>query len=152
MAAHSEMTQEFSADLEFLEQDTSFWSAQGLTELSELDRTLELASGLRNLLHEYREVRRSGATLSEELGRRERRFALEPRILDTMGLMRRAMTGSRGPRDGASDSDGESGGDNSEPSGLGNSNNRNGSGGKESYQAELIYEPLDEGVLLEPPE
>lgn len=152
VAAHSEMTQEFSADLEFLEQDTSFWSAQGLTELSELDRTLELASGLRNLLNEYREVRRPGATLSEELGRRERRFALEPRILDTMGLMRRAMTGSRGPRDGASDSDGESGGDNSEPSGLGNSNNRNGSGGKESYQAELIYEPLDEGVLLEPPE
>ena len=152
VAAHSEMTQEFSADLEFLEQDTSFWSAQGLTELSELDRTLELASGLRNLLNEYREVRRPGATLSEELGRRERRFALEPRILDTMGLMRRAMTGSRGPRDGASDSDGESGGDNSEPSGLGNSNNRNGSGGKESYQAELIYEPLDDGVLLEPPE
>ena len=150
VAAHSEITQEFSADLEFLEQDTSFWSAQGLTELSELDRTLELASGLRNLLNEYREVRRPGATLSEELGRRERRFALEPRILDTMGLMRQAMTGSRGPKGGASASDGESGGDNSEPPGLRSSNNGQTSGGREGYQTELTYEPLDDGILPEP--
>ena len=96
VAAHSEITEEFSADLEFLEQDMSFWSAQGLTELAELDRTLELAAGLRNLLNEYREVRRPGATLSEERGRRERRSALEPRIIDTMGLVRQAMSGARG--------------------------------------------------------
>ena len=93
VAAHSEINQEFSADLEFLEQDTSFWSAQGLTELAELDRTLELAEGLKRLLTEYRDVRRPGNTLSEELGRRERRFALEPRILDTMAMMRQAMSG-----------------------------------------------------------
>ena len=96
VTAHSEITEEFSADLEFLEQDMSFWSAQGLTELAELDRTLELAAGLRNLLNEYREVRRPGATLSEERGRRERRSALEPRIIDTMGLVRQAMSGARG--------------------------------------------------------
>ncbi|CAI8036732.1 hypothetical protein GBAR_LOCUS20576 [Geodia barretti] len=150
VAAHSEITQEFSADLEFLEQDTSFWSAQGLTELSELDRTLELASGLRNLLNEYREVRRPGATLSEELGRRERRFALEPRILDTMGLMRQAMTGGRGSRGGATGSDADSGGDSSEPSGLRSSNNGQTSGGRENYQTELTYEPLDDGIVPEP--
>lgn len=94
LAAHAEITQEFSADLEFLEQDTSFWSAQGLTELPELDRTLDLADGLKRLLTEYRDVRRPGTTLSEELGRRERRFALEPRILDTMAMMRQAMSGN----------------------------------------------------------
>ena len=93
LAAHTEITQEFSADLEFLEQDTSFWSAQGLTELPDLDRTLDLADGLKRLLNEYRDVRRPGSTLSEELGRRERRFALEPRILDTMAMMRQAMSG-----------------------------------------------------------
>ncbi|MYC31052.1 MAG: hypothetical protein F4X65_13330 [Chloroflexi bacterium] len=93
LAAHAEITQEFSTDLEFLEQDTSFWSAQGLTELAELDRTLDLADGLKRLLSEYRDVRRPGNTLSEELGRRERRFALEPRILDTMAMMRQAMSG-----------------------------------------------------------
>ena len=97
LAAHSEITQEFSADLEFLEQDTSFWSAQGLTELAELDRTLDLADGLKRLLNEYRDVRRPGTTLSEELGRRERRFALEPRILDTMAMMRQAMSGDGDP-------------------------------------------------------
>lgn len=94
LAAHAEITQEFSADLEFLEQDTSFWSAQGLTELPELDRTLDLADGLKRLLNEYRDVRRPGNTLSEELGRRERRFALEPRILDTIAMMRQAMSGN----------------------------------------------------------
>lgn len=103
--AHSEITQEFSADLEFLEQDTSFWSAQGLTELTELDRTLELAEGLKRLLEEYREVRRPGTTLSEELGRRERRFALEPRILDTMSMMRHAMAGIGEPVDGLDSSE-----------------------------------------------
>lgn len=112
VAARSEITQEFSSDLEFLEQDTSFWSAQGLTELSELDRTLELADSLKRLLTEYRDVRRPGNTLSEELGRRERRFALEPRIIDTMAMMRRAMSGNRGG-DGAA-AEGETGGDASE--------------------------------------
>ena len=89
--AHGEIEHEFAPDLEFLEQDISAWSPEGLTDLVELDRTLELAAGLKRLLTEYRDVRRPGNTLSEELTRRERRFALEPRILDTMGLMRQAM-------------------------------------------------------------
>ena len=94
-AANQAIAQEFSTDLEFLEQDTSFWATQSLTELSDLDRALELTSGLRELLVEYRDVRRPGATLSEELVRRERRFALEPRILDSISLLRNAMTGGR---------------------------------------------------------
>ena len=145
VAAHSEITQEFSADLEFLEQDTSFWSAQELTELADLDRTLDMAASLKNLLSEYREVRRPGATLSEEVGRRGRRSVLEPRIIDTMGLMRQAMTGARRARDSASASaGGESDADNSEPSGL-----RLNSGEVTRYSettgaSELTYEPLDD--------
>ncbi len=91
-SVHKEIAQEFAADLEFLEQDTSFWSAQNLTELSELDRALEQAASLKRLLLEYQDVRRPGGTLTEELGRRERRFALEPRILDTVDMIRRIMT------------------------------------------------------------
>ncbi len=150
LEAHTEMIAEFSADLEFLEQDTSFWTAQALTELAELDRTLELASGLKSLLTEYREVRRPGTTLTEELGRRERRFALEPRIIDTMGLMRQAMTGVRGSRRPPTGD--EENGDSQDPSGLADStrpdslrpdSRANGS------QAELPYEPLDGGVIRE---
>ncbi len=149
--AHTEIIDEFSADLEFLEQDTAFWTAQALTELSELDRTLELASGLKSLLSEYREVRRPGTTLTEELGRRERRFALEPRIIDTMGLMRHAMTGVRSAT--TSPSAEEDTGDNQEPSGLAVSprpdsvRSRRGTNGA---QGEMRYESLDSGVILEP--
>lgn len=150
VSAQSEISQEFSADLEFLEQDMSFWSAQELTDLADLDRTLELAASLKNLLSEYREVRRPGTTLSEELGRRERRFALEPRILDTMGLMRQAMTGARSPRS-ASPADGDAGGDNAEPSGL-RSNGRPATAGGNSLQADLVYEALDDGSIPEPSE
>ena len=151
LQAHGEITQEFASDLEFLEQDTSFWSAQELTELPDLDRTLELAASLKNLLTEYREVRRPGATLSEELGRRERRFALEPRIIDTMGLVRQAMTGERAPREGASPA-GESGGDNSESSGLRPGHNVYAANGSDGHASELIYEPLEEGVAPHTPD
>ena len=149
LEAHGEITQEFASDLEFLEQDTSFWSAQALTELQDLDRTLELAASLKNLLTEYREVRRPGATLSEELGRRERRFALEPRIIDTMSLVRQAMTGERNPRSSAS-SGGEAGADGSEPSGLGPSPNGTFADSRDGHGSELTYEALDDGVTLEP--
>ena len=150
VSAQSEITQEFSADLEFLEQDMSFWSAQGLTDLADLDRTLELAASLKGLLNEYREVRRPGNTLSEELGRRERRFALEPRILDTMGLMRQAMTGTRAAR-GAASADGETGEDTSEPSGLRSDAGLSREAGS-NHQGELIYESLDDGQTLDPAE
>ncbi len=115
--AHGEIIHEFSADLDFLEQDTSFWNPQDLTELSELDRTLDLAGSLKSLLHEYRDVRRPGNTLTEELGRRERRFALEPRIIDTMALMRQAMSGGRRGRSSANP-EGESLPDNLDSSNL----------------------------------
>ena len=144
IAAHEEIIQEFSGDLEFLEQDTSFWSPQGLTELSELDRTLELADSLKRLLTEYREVRRPGTTLSEELGRRERRFALEPRILDSMTLIRQAMAGSRGGRE-TSATEGKASDDRSETSGLHRNNGREPPGPAGHYQGELIYEPMEEG-------
>ena len=152
LEAHGEIIEEFSADLEFLEQDTSFWTAQALTELSELDRTLELASGLKSLLTEYREVRRPGNTLTEELGRRERRFALEPRIIDSMGLMRQAMTGVRSPRRAPS-SEEEAGGDNQEPSGLAIRPDRNtlrASSRSNGTQGELPYESMDSDMILEP--
>lgn len=151
LEAHTEIIDEFSADLEFLEQDTTFWTTQALTELSELDRTLELASGLKSLLTEYREVRRPGTTLTEELGRRERRFALEPRIIDTMGLMRQAMSGVRSARMAPSGEDET--GDSQEPSGLADSprldsgSSRRGSNGA---QGELRYEPLGGDVKPEP--
>ena len=151
LEAHNEISQEFASDLEFLEQDTSFWSAQGLTELPDLDRTLELASSLKSLLTEYSEVRRPGATLSEELGRRERRFALEPRIIDTMGLVRQAMTGERSPRRSNS-TDGETGGDGSDPSGLPPRHNGSSLRSLDDYGKELTYEPLDDAVQLEPAE
>ena len=151
LEAHTEITQEFAADLEFLEQDTSFWSAQGLTELPDLDRTLELASSLKSLLTEYSDVRRPGATLSEELGRRERRFALEPRIIDAMGLVRQAMTGERSPRRTAA-ADGDVGGDGSDPSGLPHRNNGSSLRSGADYGKELTYEPLDDGVQTEPAE
>lgn len=150
LEAHTEMIAEFSADLEFLEQDTSFWTAQALTELAELDRTLELASGLNSLLTEYREVRRPGTTLTEELGRRERRFALEPRIIDTMGLMRQAMTGGRVSRRAPTGE--EETGDSQDTSGLAGSprpdSHRPGSRSN-GAQGELPYEPLDSGVNRE---
>ncbi len=149
--AHTEIIEEFSSDLEFLEQDTTFWTAQALTELSELDRTLELASGLKGLLTEYRDVRRPGSTLTEELGRRERRFALEPRIIDTMGLMRQAMTGVRSSRRAEEAAD-ESSGDNQEPPGLGNSplGNPLRTGGRSNgAQAELPYVPMDQDRAAE---
>ena len=151
LEAHTEIKEEFSADLEFLEQDTSFWTAQALTELSELDRTLELASGLKSLLTEYREVRRSGTTLTEELGRRERRFALEPRIIDTVGLMRQAMTGVRSAT--TSQSADEETGDNQDLSGLTDSPRRDSiRTGRRSNgaQGELPYDPLESDVILEP--
>ena len=152
LAAHTEITQEFSADLEFLEQDTSFWSAQGLTELPELDRTLELADSLKRLLTEYRDVRRPGSTLSEELGRRERRFALEPRILDSMAMMRQAMAGRRGGGD-AFASEGEAAGeDGSEPSGLRHNNGREPPGRDGYHQGELIYEPVEDVQPSDPAE
>ena len=69
----------------------------------------------RSLLAEYREVRRPGNTLSEELSRRERRFVLEPRILDTMGLIGQSMSGGRG------------------------------SGAGPAAARELTYEPLEDG-------
>ena len=151
MEAHTEIIGEFSSDLEFLEQDTSFWTGEALTELSELDRTLELASSLKSLLIEYREVRRPGNTLTEELGRRERRFALEPRIIDTMGLMRQAMTGVRSSRVSPS-RDAETG-DSQDASGLADSplrdsvSSRRGSNGA---QGQLRYEPLDSEEAPEP--
>lgn len=113
--ARGEIAGEFAHDLEFLEQDISAWSPEGLTDLGELDQTLELTAGLKRLLAEYREVRRPGNTLSEELSRRERRFVLEPRILDTMGLIGQSMSAARG-------------------SGAGPAANR-----------ELTYEPLEDG-------
>lgn len=118
LEAHTEIMQEFESDLEFLEQDTSFWSVQSLTELADLDRTLDLAASLKSLLNEYRDVRRPGNTLSEELGRRERRFALEPRIIDSMGLMRQAMSGGRG-RESVDSHDRDASSDNADPPGLG---------------------------------
>ena len=124
LEAHSEIMQEFESDLEFLEQDTSFWSVQSLTELSDLDRTLELASSLKNLLNEYRDVRRPGNTLSEELGRRERRFALEPRLIDSMGLMRQAMSGGRG-RENLDSHEQDASSDNADPPGLGHNGRQN---------------------------
>ncbi len=150
--AHTEIVEEFSADLEFLEQDTTFWTAQALTELSELDRTLELASSLKSLLTEYREVRRPGATLTEELGRRERRFALEPRIIDAMGLMRQAMTGMRGSRRSPDEND-ETSGETQESSGLALGPGRNSMRSvrpTNGAQGELPYESLDSEVALEP--
>ncbi len=110
-----EIADEFAPDLAFLEQDISAWSPEGLTDLGELDQTLELAAGLKYLLAEYREVRRPGNTLSEELSRRERRFVLEPRILDTMGLIGQSMSGGRG------------------------------SGAGPAAARELTYEPLEDG-------
>ena len=151
LEAHTEIIGEFSADLEFLEQDTGFWTAQGLTELSELDRALELASGLKGLLTEYREVRRPGTTLTEELGRRERRFALEPRIIDTIGLMRQAMTGLPGARRSA-DTEEEAGGENQDSSGLAPSPYRDTFGpGRRTNgaQGELPYDSLDSDHILE---
>ena len=148
--AHTEILDEFSADLEFLEQDTSFWTAQALTELSELDRTLEVASSLKSLLTEYREVRRPGSTLTEELGRRERRFALEPRIIDTMGLMRQAMTGVRGARMSSSQ-EGEVG-ESQDSTGLTDSARRDPMRSRRSAngaQSEIPSEPLDSGVIRE---
>ena len=148
--AHTEIMDEFSADLEFLEQDTTFWTAQALTELSELDRTLEVASSLKSLLTEYREVRRPGTTLTEELGRRERRFALEPRIIDTMGLMRQAMTGVRSAQVAPS-GEGEIG-DSQDQSGLADSARRDTIRPRRSAngaQGELSSESLDSGVIRE---
>jgi hypothetical protein len=152
LEAHTEIVEEFSADLEFLEQDTTFWTAQALTELSELDRTLELASGLKNLLTEYREVRRPGTTLTEELGRRERRFALEPRIIDIMGLMRQAMTEVRGSKRSPDEGE-ESGGDNQDPPGLAASPRRNSirtAPRSNGAQRELPYNSPDNEVIREP--
>ncbi len=142
--AHGEIEHEFAPDLEFLEQDISAWSPEGLTDLVELDRTLELAAGLKRLLTEYRDVRRPGATLSEELTRRERRFALEPRILDTMGLMRQAMFRDRNPVDGPA-SRNEAEPESAEPSGLRPSLSREPPLQRPGYQGELIYEPSEEG-------
>ena len=147
LQAHGEITQEFASDLEFLEQDTSFWSAQGLTELHDLDRTLELAASLKSLLTEYREVRRPGSTLSEELGRRERRFALEPRIIDTMALVRQAMTGGRNSRRDTP-SEGESGMSGSEPSGLRPGNNGFPANFVGANGSDPTYEPLDDSAML----
>ena len=90
-----EIAGEFAQDLQFLEQDISSWTSLVLTDLGELDRTLELAGGLKRLLTEYQDVRRPGSTLSEELSRRERRFALEPRILDTMGRIEQSLSAGR---------------------------------------------------------
>ena len=146
-AAHSEIEQEFATDLEFLEQDIAAWSPEDLTDLVELDRTLELAAGLKRLLSEYRDVRRPGATLSEELARRERRFALEPRILDTMGLMRQAMFRDRNHVDGpASRKEAEP--ESSEPSGLSPSLSREPPLQRPGYQGELIYGPVEEGKAV----
>jgi hypothetical protein len=150
LAAHTEIIDEFSDDLEFLEQDTTFWTSQALTELSELDRALELASGLKSLLTEYQEVRRPGTTLTEELGRRERRFALEPRIIDTMGLMRQAMTGVRSPRR-APTADEETG-DTQDPSGLADRPRRGSMVPRRSSngaQTQLPYDALDNDLTLE---
>ena len=150
LEAHTEIIQEFESDLEFLEQDTSFWSVQSLTELTDLDRTLELAANLKNLLNEYRDVRRPGNTLSEELGRRERRFALEPRIIDSMGLMRQAMSGNRGRENPDSHSQ-ETSSDNSEPPGL-SPNGRPGSAGTASNgdraMGEMIADLADDNRLI----
>ena len=150
LEAHTQIIQEFESDLEFLEQDTSFWSVQSLTELVDLDRTLDLAANLKDLLNEYRDVRRPGNTLSEELGRRERRFALEPRIIDSMGLMRQAMSGNRGRENPDSHSQ-DASSDNSEPPGL-SRNGRPSSAGPASNgdraMEEMIADLADDNRLI----
>ena len=150
LEAHTQIIQEFESDLEFLEQDTSFWSVQSLTELVDLDRTLDLAANLKDLLNEYRDVRRPGNTLSEELGRRERRFALEPRIIDSMGLMRQAMSGNRGRENPDSHSQ-DASSDNSEPPGLSH-NGRPSSAGPDSNgdraMEEMITDLADDNRLI----
>ncbi len=148
-AAHREIAQGFAQDLEFLEQDMSSWSPEGLTDVGELDRTLDLTAELRSLLAEYQEVRRPGSRLSEELSRRERRFTLEPRILDTMVLVRQALFGARDRRDGPT-AESKSGtetsepADSAEPSGLPPGLSREPPLNRDGYQKELIYEPLEE--------
>ena len=74
-----------------------------------------------------------------------------PRIIDTMGLVRQAMTGERAPREGGTPA-GESGGDNSESSGLRPGHNVYASNGSDGHAAELIYEPLEEGVAPHTPD
>ena len=146
--ARGEIQNEFAQDLEFLEQDISVWSPEGLTDLGELDRTLEMAAGLKRLLAEYREVRRTGNTLSEEMSRRERRFALEPRILDTMGLLAQAMSGNRGRSNGpAAGRARESETESAEPSGLRSRPGREPPPRRDGYQRELIYEPVEDAPV-----
>ncbi len=82
--AQSEISQEFSGELDFLESDLSQWSPGGLTDLATLDRMLDLIAVLGQLLAEYRRVLPPGRTLSEETNRRERRQSVEPQILDAL--------------------------------------------------------------------
>lgn len=141
----TEIAAEFAPELDFLEQDYAAWSADRLTDLPAVNRMLETAAELKDLLAEYRQVHHPAASISEERRRRERLASLEQQLLQNLSRMTRQMAGDRGNADqpAAAPSTAAAGNDPAEiPPSLAETDATD-----PDFQGELIYEPVEEDAL-----
>ena len=97
----ADIRNEFSAELAYLESDTSSWSAVNLSDARDIPEALSICEELRSALTEYRTARESppAPTRSENIERRNRIDQLEDRALNLLDRIGRLMSGESIPDD-----------------------------------------------------
>ncbi len=97
----AEIGDDFSAELAYLESDTSSWSAVNLSDTQDIPEALSICEELRSALTEYRTARESppAPTRSENIERRNRIDQLEDRALNLLDRIGRLMSGESIPDD-----------------------------------------------------
>ena len=97
----AEIRDDFSAELAYLESDTSSWSAADLSDARDISKALSICEELRSALTEYRTARESppAPTRSENIERRNRIDQLEDCALNLLDRIGRLMSGEPIPDD-----------------------------------------------------
>lgn len=97
----AEIGDDFSAELAYLESNTSSWSAVNLSDARDISKALSICEELRSALTEYRTARESppAPTRSENIERRNRIDQLEDRALNLLDRIGRLMSGESIPDD-----------------------------------------------------